>query len=647
MQPQTEFRIFNFIKKLPLRFKALFYSGLAVYACKYAVLFLIPLAQKNFIDHSLATKVLWSAEAYKLVSLMAAAALLLLAEYVGFRKLRIKLREYLYRQTVKRVLELPKHIIQTHGSAYYTSIFTNLTQSLSTLISPSIFDFFFGFAQMLCVNYLIFSWCRPVFYLFLGAYAFTALNTYIFHRQRKQFMDSISASSAKLSADSNEIVSNTFTLKTNANTEHFTLPLWETLRENNKGQDSLYHALEINRFLFSVIKYGAFFLMLLIVLKKITASAMSYGQLLAIIAYFESLFAPFYNYVTFLGDLTNYGSWVRRYEEAFPEDRGGRWETQAAVPLGIKSVELKDVHLPYGKKVQPLSFKIDGRIGITGISGEGKSSILKMLYREVLPETGDVIINGEISYRRLSPGFYYSAFNIVSQNTEIFNRTLHDNVLLGKTLLPDSEKETALENIRGALRGLKAEKIRSTQDVPLLLRPLAYACGMDEDGAASSAQFLSFAESAQAPERAFNAFYVLKNEFEAVLQALNLKKLAGRSFGVGGEHMSGGERQRIAFARFLLRKDYEFYVMDEPLVSLDALHESLLVKLLADSIAGKRGILISHNFSVLEKLSDRVLLIRDGMVEEAGSIAELMAKRGHYNDLRTAYYNNNADLSAR
>lgn len=644
MQPRTEFRLLHFIKKLPVRFKALFYFGLAVYACQYVFIFLIPLAQKNFIDNALATKHIWSPEAWRLMWLMFAASLTLLAEYVCFRKLQVRLRDYLYRQAVGRVLKLPKHIIQTHGSAYYTSIFTNLTQSLSTLVSPSVFDFSFGFVQMLCVNYLIYSWCRPVFYLFMGAYALTALNTYIFHRQRGRLADMISASNARLSADSNDIVLNTFTLKTSANPEHFTAPLWETLRESNEVQNSVSRALETNRFWFSAIKYAALFFMLVIVLSRIINSMMTYGQLLAIIAYFQSLFAPFYNYVTFLGNMTNYGSWVKRYEDSLPELYDGSPEAEVTLPRGIESVELRDIRLPYGKSDQPLSFKIDGRIGITGISGEGKSSILKMLYREVMPEKGGVIINDSISYRLLSPGFYFSAFNIIPQNIEIFNRALYDNILLGRTLLPDKEKDSALGDIRKALSGVKPGSIRSTLDLDPLLRPLAYSCGMDADGVGNCSQFLSFVEKPETLTRAFNSYYVLKSEFEDVLHALNLKKLAGRRFGAGGEHLSGGEKQRIAFARFLLRKDYEFYILDEPLVSVDALHKSLLVKLIVKSISAKRGILISHDFRMLETLSSKVMLVKDGAIEEAGTIQELIAKGGHYSELRSAYYSNTANL---
>ncbi len=642
-EPQTEFRIFRFIGRLPDRFRLLFFLGLAVYALKYAVNFAIPLAQKGYIDQALKTGRLWGGDAAYLLSLMAASALLLLCEYAGFRKLRIRLREYLYRQTVNRVLELPKHVVQTHGSAYYTSVFTNLTQSLSTLISPSIFDFFFGFAQMVGVNFIIYAWCRPVFFLFLGAYALTALNTYVFHTLRKRHMDVISTSGAKLAADSNEIVSNNFVLKTSSGAAHFTGPLWDTLRENNSAQDSLYRALELNRFLFSAVKYAAFFLMLVIVLGKISASAMSYGQLLAIIAYFESLFAPFHSYVTFLGDLTNYGSWVRRYEEAFP-DQAAQAALSAELPMKINSVELRDVKLPYGRRSKAVSFRIDGRIGITGISGEGKSSILKMLYREVLPDSGDVVINGGLSYRNVPAGYYYSAFNIVSQNTEIFNRTLQDNVLLGRTLLTDAEKERAMAGIISALKGLRPG-LHSTLDLEPQLRPLACACGMNEEGTGDSRHFLAVAAAEGAPERAFNSNYVLKSEYESVTEALNLKKLAGRNLGAAGEHMSGGERQRIAFARFLLRKDYEFYVMDEPLVALDAVHEALLIKLLARCTAGKKGILISHNFSVLEKLSEKVMLITDGEASEEGTVAQLRALGGQYSALRAAYYANNADTA--
>lgn len=644
MKEHTEFRIFQFIGRLPRKFKLLFYSGLVVYSAKYAVTFLIPLAQRVFIDDAIANKQIWSGHAMLLLGLMAAGTVLLLAEYVGFRLLRIRLREYLYRESVSKVLALPKNTIQAKGSAYYTAIFTNLTQSLSTLVSPSIFDFFFGSVQMICVNIIVFNWCRPVFYLFLGAYLLTAISTYVFHILRKRLMDDINQSGANLSADSNEIVSNTFTLKTSANADYFTSPVWDLLLKNNCQTNSLLKALEINRFTFSAIKYATFFLMLVIILHKIIAAEMTYGQLLAIIAYFSSLFEPFSSYVTFLGDLTNYGSWVKRYEEAFPE-KTGALPVSAPTSVRVDSVELQNVILPYGKKSRPLSFKIDCRLGITGLSGEGKSSILKMLYREVLPETGIVMINGSVPLPAIPAGVYYAAFNIIPQSVEIFNRNLHDNILLGKKLVADTHAVQVLAEIRETLAGMRIDAIRRIEDAPVSVRSFLKASGFTEmESSGKHGEFMKsiMNNQEQTAQVVFNSNYILKNEYERIISLLKLEKLSGRLLGVGGEYISGGERQRIALARFLLRKDYAFYVLDEPFASLDAHSEHVAVKLLQDATAGRKGILISHQFNTLEKLSDRILLIDDGIIVESGVPQKLIAENGQYHHLREIFYRNHS-----
>ncbi|HEY9060607.1 MAG TPA: ABC transporter ATP-binding protein [Pseudobacteroides sp.] len=96
----------------------------------------------------------------------------------------------------------------------------------------------------------------------------------------------------------------------------------------------------------------------------------------------------------------------------------------------------------------------------------------------------------------------------------------------------------------------------------------------------------------------------------------------------GALNISGGERQRIAIARALIRKP-RILILDEPTSSLDIYNESLVNEIIRS--AKRTGIVfvVSHRMSTI-KNADIILFLNKGRVEESGSHKSLMAKRGMY-----------------
>ena len=99
-----------------------------------------------------------------------------------------------------------------------------------------------------------------------------------------------------------------------------------------------------------------------------------------------------------------------------------------------------------------------------------------------------------------------------------------------------------------------------------------------------------------------------------------------------GLKLSGGQRQRIAIARAIL-KDPAILVLDEATSSLDAQSEYLVQEALDKLMAGRTSVIIAHRLSTIKKV-DRIFVIDDGMLAEAGSHAELSGlDNGIYNNL--------------
>ena len=96
--------------------------------------------------------------------------------------------------------------------------------------------------------------------------------------------------------------------------------------------------------------------------------------------------------------------------------------------------------------------------------------------------------------------------------------------------------------------------------------------------------------------------------------------------GENGARLSGGERQRISIARALL-KDAPVVLLDEATASLDVESENAVQQALSRLLAGKTVLVIAHRMRTVLG-ANRVVVLKDGRVAEAGTPAELLERGG-------------------
>ncbi len=246
----------------------------------------------------------------------------------------------------------------------------------------------------------------------------------------------------------------------------------------------------------------------------------------------------------------------------------------AARPVAFEALRLEGLGYTYPGSTAPavagvsLELRRGEVLALVGENGSGKTTLSKLLARLYEPDEGRLLWDGR-DVRELDADALREGTTVLFQDFVRYELPLVDNIALGAPGRSDAE---AVERA-AALAGADAVAARLPQGWQTFLSP----------------------------------------RFP------------------GGTDLSGGQWQRVAMARALVR-DAPFVILDEPTAALDPKAEAALFVTLRQLLQGRTTVLVTHRFSSA-RAADRIAVMAGGRLVELGTHDELMAARGLYEEL--------------
>ncbi|KAJ1954064.1 ATP-binding cassette-type vacuolar membrane transporter Hmt1 [Linderina pennispora] len=301
---------------------------------------------------------------------------------------------------------------------------------------------------------------------------------------------------------------------------------------------------------------------------------MTVGDFTMLLAYITQLYEPLNWFGTYYRVIQKNFIDMEKLLELFDEPIEVQ-DLPAPEPLEVSRGEVVFDNVSFSYDSQPtlqnISFKVPAgsTVALVGPSGSGKSTILRLLFRFYDVQAGRILIDGQ-DIRSVPQCELRQAIGVVPQDTVLFNDSIRYNIAYGRA-------------------------------------------GSGFSSGVSMHDVINAADAAKVHDK----IMAFPEKYETRV-------------GERGQRLSGGEKQRVAIARTLL-KDPKIVCLDEATSALDTSTERQIQTSLHEMTQNRTTLIIAHRLSTIVH-ADQILIVSGGKIVERGTHAEL------FGDRKSLYY---------
>jgi len=658
-----------FLKFIPLKYTIVFLFLGGLYSLTFIIQYYLPLFQKNLIDTAINTKTIFNDIFYYLLGLYIAYFIMKFIFDLSIWNFVFRLRHYMTNFFFEKIIFLKKATLLKEGTGFYYDCLTNDLNKALGIYSISFFSFIFSIIQSIFIFALIWKWSHVISYLFITSLILSILVSIIGSKINKAQWLKMRKVSSEFSGFVIDAMANNTIVK-----HLLTIP---KIKRKMSKMDDKFNKILISDTIYSITTetilsaISTLFQIVVIIyaLYLIIDSKMTYGSMIAIIAYFQMLFAPIDNFYDILQVIYESDVSIKRINKILSQSYSinTNYKEKLIFFESINEIVLNNVNFSYenGKNYENINFEIKKGdiLGLVGISGEGKTSLLKLLLKDNMVKSGEIIINNN-NLNDIPYLFYFSKLNVLSQEFEIFNNDLIHNLTLDKEIIYDNDKvikeckniiievvekidQILKKNIKDIRKIKEIKEIIKDKDKMIdVFTVLDINFDIFNNNFNKYKEFIDYISCFFTKKDKFVTYltelmflmnYVSGQRLEKIISLLELEELKNRDLGEKGAFLSGGEKQKIVFARFLLKEYFDYFILDEPFTSMDTITEKKMITILKEELKNKTGIIISHKFNILCEMTKKFIVLEDGQISQRGTHDELIEKKGLYKNLFTCF----------
>jgi ATP-binding cassette subfamily B protein len=331
-------------------------------------------------------------------------------------------------------------------------------------------------------------------------------------------------------------------------------------------------------FLFNLLGSISYYAAYVFIIYRVLSGVITLGELTFLSGSFNRLMKSLQDFFSRFTRISESALYLKDYFDFIDIPCDSKVKEDMPLPTRIQiGFEFKNVYFAYPESEQQIlkdvnfTIKAGEKIAFVGQNGAGKTTLTKLLLRFYEPTSGEILLEG-ININKYNKKEYQAYFGVLFQDFFRYEFTVKENIAIGK-----------IDEVNNQERIEKAAQLSLADEVVSEL-------------------------------------------------TLGYEQQLGKRF-VKGQELSGGQWQKIALARAYM-KNAEVMILDEPTSALDAKAESEVFERFIHLIENKTSVIISHRFSTVRQ-ADRIIVLADGKILEAGTHQELMSNKSLYAELFT------------